>query len=82
MFIEQQSSFTSPGFVKHGDKRLWLLASGAGSVRVERRDQTGNFKAFPEMTFTAPCAQVIELPPGELRVVISAGPIDVEVVQV
>lgn len=82
MFLSQKSNFTSDPFVKHGDKRMWLLASGAGSVRVERLDQSGNYKAFPEMTFTSPCAQVIELPPGQVRVVVGAGPIDVEVTMV
>lgn len=82
MFYSQKSNFTSEPFVKHSDKRMWLLASGVGAVRVERMDQSGNYKLYPEMTFTAPCAQVIELPPGQVRIVVGAGPLDVEVTMV
>lgn len=77
MFISQQSSFTSGPFQKlDGNPRLF--ASGAGTLRIERRDQSGEWKQFPELTFTSPTAQDLELRGDELRVVVLTGPIDVE----
>lgn len=85
MIFADKTAFTSPAFsafeAGHGcvARDVYLTVTGPGPVELQMQQEDGQWRAFPETTFNGPTAQIVSVPGGLLRVVISGGPTTVEV---
>lgn len=81
MIINDKSSFTSEPFSieQRASLDMCLAITGPGPVALERLGEDRVWRGFPELTFSGPTIQTLELPRGQYRVVISGGPTTVEV---
>ncbi|ARV77104.1 hypothetical protein SKUL_5 [Pseudomonas phage Skulduggery] len=78
MRITNGTDETTEPVVKVGIMPAYLIADGAGSVQLQRRNVAGQWMAYPEMTFDLPAAKVLDIPKGEYRLVGVGGPMNVE----
>lgn len=81
MIFKDKTAFTSDPIRLVGSvSRFMVYVTGPGPVAIERQGEDGTWRSYPETTYTKATAQVVTLPRGRYRVVITGGPTTVEII--